>query len=1104
MKQTLSAMSAGIALLQSAAFACGDTSTALPYWKDLAVVAVNKEAPRSAFILYPDVKEALKGDVAANPLVKPLNGRWAFRYSDSHRNLPESITGDLAEDSFRSLFTDSINVPGNWEVQGFGVPIYVNQPYEFSIKRPVPPQLPDDVPVGVYTRSFTVPSSWDGNDIYLYVGGAKSGMYAYVNGREAGYSEDSKDPAVFRINPYLKKGENRLTLKIYRWSTGSYLECQDFWRISGIERDVYLYSQPKVSVADWSVRSSLTDGYRDGDFRLTVKVKNNTGSPCRRVVAFSLADSSGNTVATGTAPVTIGAGGEGTATFTDTIPGVRAWSAEIPSLYRLAISLADNSKGKPYEALAANVGFRRVELARSDRRDENGNPYNVLLFNGKPIKLKGVNIHEHDPLTGHYVTEDLIRRDFELMKANNINAVRLCHYPQQDLFYDLADQYGIYVYDEANIESHGMGYNLRKGATLGNDPRFLTAHLDRTMNMFERNKNHPSVNFWSLGNEAGNGYNFYMTYNALKDADKGLMDRPVSYERAQWEWNSDMYVPQYPGASWLEEIGRKGSDRPVIPSEYAHAMGNSTGNLAAMWDAINTYPNLGGGFIWDWVDQGLLARDAEGNGYWTYGGDYGGEGTPSDGNFNCNGIVNPDRRPHPAIAEVKYSLRNIDVVPTPGNPAQIKVVNRNYFKSLAGTRLEWMVTGDGVKRESGSVTITGEVPDTLINLPFEIPANGMEHFLTITALTPETDYETDCGAGTGNTVACAREWREPRAEARFQFPLNRYVPAAAAPCEKKGGGNARVSDGKDIITMATGEASLTFSRREGKVTGYSFRGNEMIADGEGMRPNFWRAPTDNDYGNNLPLRAAGWRDDSYSPVLADATAKTDGGCAMLTAEYSLRNGSTYTITYTLHPDGTLGVCGDYAGLEGNAVKDDMAEIPRIGIRFRIPAAVDNVNYFARGPEENYCDRNRGTVVGMFSTKAADLYYPYVRPQENGHHTGARRLTLSDDNGNMLTVRSGSAPFEFNVLRNSIEDFDKGSDYDYTDREKASVKARRHINDIRERPFVEVCIDGRHQGVGGYDSWGSQPEKEYMIDSAEPFRWNVTLTPASVDVPLPRH
>ena len=700
--------------------------TKLPYWKDIQTVAVNKEYPRTAFMTYDNRNQALTGEYENSPYYKLLNGTWNFYYADAYKDLPANI-----EQPDANIAWKEIKVPGNWEVQGYGVAIYTNHGYEFKPRNPQPPQLPETNPVGVYQRDIEIPADWDGRDIFLRLEGAKSGVYVYVNGQEVGYSEDSKNPAEFLINNYLKPGKNSLVIKIFRWSTGSYLECQDFWRMSGIERDVFLFSQPKTHIKDFNVVSTLDDTYKNGIFKLNVDVTNHTAANKEVTVAYELLDAAKKVVAEGNTPCPVTADGQKSISFEAALSNVKTWTSEHPNLYRLLISLKDGEKTS--EIIPYTVGFRRFEIKPTDQIAENGKPYVCLFVNGQPIKLKGVNIHEHNPETGHYVPEELMRKDFTLMKQNNINSVRLCHYPQDRKFYELCDEYGIYVYDEANIESHGMYYNLSRGGTLGNHPEWLKPHMDRTINMYERNKNHPSVAIWSLGNEAGNGYNFYQTYLWLKEREVKGMNRPVNYERALWEWNTDMYVPQYPSAAWLEEIGKKGSDRPIAPSEYSHAMGNSNGNLAAQWRAIYKYPNLQGGYIWDWVDQGILETDENGRTYWAYGGDYG-TNAPSDGNFLCNGIVAPDRTPHPAMTEVKYAHQNVGFEAIDPAAGKFLVKNRFYFTNLKKYMISYTVKANGKTIKGGKVSLDIEPQGSKelnINLNGLKPKAGTEYFVDL-------------------------------------------------------------------------------------------------------------------------------------------------------------------------------------------------------------------------------------------------------------------------------------------------------------------------------------------------------------------------------------
>ena len=824
--------------------------TKLPYWKDIQTVAVNKEYPRTAFMTYDNRNQALTGEYENSPYYKLLNGTWNFYYADAYKDLPANI-----EQPDANIAWKEIKVPGNWEVQGYGVAIYTNHGYEFKPRNPQPPQLPETNPVGVYQRDIEIPADWDGRDIFLRLEGAKSGVYVYVNGQEVGYSEDSKNPAEFLINNYLKPGKNSLVIKIFRWSTGSYLECQDFWRMSGIERDVFLFSQPKTHIKDFNVVSTLDDTYKNGIFKLNVDVTNHTAANKEVTVAYELLDAAKKVVAEGNTPCPVTADGQKSISFEAALSNVKTWTSEHPNLYRLLISLKDGEKTS--EIIPYTVGFRRFEIKPTDQIAENGKPYVCLFVNGQPIKLKGVNIHEHNPETGHYVPEELMRKDFTLMKQNNINSVRLCHYPQDRKFYELCDEYGIYVYDEANIESHGMYYNLSRGGTLGNHPEWLKPHMDRTINMYERNKNHPSVAIWSLGNEAGNGYNFYQTYLWLKEREVKGMNRPVNYERALWEWNTDMYVPQYPSAAWLEEIGKKGSDRPIAPSEYSHAMGNSNGNLAAQWRAIYKYPNLQGGYIWDWVDQGILETDENGRTYWAYGGDYG-TNAPSDGNFLCNGIVAPDRTPHPAMTEVKYAHQNVGFEAIDPAAGKFLVKNRFYFTNLKKYMISYTVKANGKTIKGGKVSLDIEPQGSKelnINLNGLKPKAGTEYFVDFVVTTTEPEPLIPAG--------------HDIASEQFRLPIE-----PLAMTGHKASGKTTVSTDGDIITVLSPRMQFVFNKKSGLVTSYKVNGTEYFAEGFGIQPNFWRAPTDNDYGNGGPKREQIWKQSSKNFNVADAVSYT--------------------------------------------------------------------------------------------------------------------------------------------------------------------------------------------------------------------------------------
>ena len=1094
--------------LISIALVCLVTSTwaqqPLPYWQDIQTVSVNKELARTAFMTYENRTQALTQDYANSPYFLLLNGIWNFYYVDAYKNLPVGI-----EQPGANIAWTDIKVPGNWEVQGHGTAIYTNHGYEWKPRNPQPPQLPEANPVGVYQRDFEIPAHWNGRDIYLSLDGAKSGVYVYVNGKEVGYSEDSKNTAEFKLNKYLKEGKNSLVLKIFRWSTGSYLECQDFWRISGIERDVFLFSQPKNHIRDFQVVSTLDNTYKNGIFKLATAVQTESLQNDLSLT-YELLDAQGNTVAKGTQK-----NDKINQIFEAEIPNVKTWTSEHPNLYQLLITLKEGNKVT--EVIPYKVGFRRFEIKEIEEKAENGKPYVCFFVNGQPIKLKGVNIHEHNPETGHYVTEELMRKDFELMKQHNINTVRLCHYPQSNKFYELCNELGLYVYDEANIESHGMYYNLRKGGTLGNNPEWLKPHMYRTINMYERNKNHPSIAIWSLGNEAGNGYNFYQTYLYLKNKETSAlgMNRPVNYERALWEWNTDMYVPQYPDAKWLETIGKKGSDRPVVPSEYSHAMGNSNGNISAQWEAIYKYPNLQGGYIWDWVDQGLLQKDENGREYWAYGGDFGVD-MPSDGNFLCNGIIAPDRTPHPAMTEVKYAYQNVGFESIDLASGKFLIKNRFYFTNLRKHQINYAVKANGKVIRKGKTFLDIEPQSSQefnVNLAGLQAKTGTEYFVNFWVTTTEPEILIPAG--------------HEIASEQFRLPIE---PLAIA--EHKASGKTNVTTEGDEVKVSSSKMQFVFNKKSGLVTSYKVNGTEYFSGGFGIQPNFWRAPNDNDYGNGQPKREQIWKQSSKNFQVVDVITLSEGNNTILTANYLLTAGNLYIVKYTIYPDGVVHSDITFTSTEMEEGKTEVSEatlmatfspgqeearraasklvVPRIGVRFRLPADMNQVEYFGRGPGENYVDRQAGSFVDLYRTTADAMYTNnYVRPQENGHRTDTRWVTLSRKNGKGLKIVADQT-IGFNALRNSVEDFDSEETInrprqwnnftpeEITNRteEKAKNVLRRmtHVNDITPRNFVEVCIDMKQQGVAGFDSWGDRPLPEHSLPANQEYHWGFTLIP----------
>lgn len=1109
-------------------------NTTLPYWNDVSVVEVNKEYPRTTFMSYDNVQDASTFDYEKSKYYQLLNGTWKFYFVDSYKKLPDNIT----DPSVDTGNWHDIKVPGNWELQGFGEAYYVNQPYEWDTYKPTPPFVPEENPVGVYRRDFDIPVNWKDRDVFLHLAGAKSGVYVYVNGKEVGYSENSKDPAEFLINSYIKPGRNVLTLKIFRWSTGSWLECQDFLRVSGIERDVFVWSQPKTAVKDFRVVSTLDDSYTNGIFKIDVDVKNTSAIDKDITLKYVLQDSNGKVVSTSFDSQTIKSGGFSTYNFEEEIPQVATWTSETPNLYKLLMSVED--AGTILEIVPFRVGFRRIEIKTTDII-VNKKPLRLFMVNGQPIKLKGVNIHETTE-NGHYITPEQMRRNFELMKLNNINSVRLSHYPQDRKFYEMCDQYGLYVYDEANIESHGMYYtiyqdDMRKGTmgheegkkktpsdkkgTLGHNPDFYESHMSRFRAMFERNKNYPSVTIWSLGNEAGNGFNFYNGYVLLKELDKDLMKRPVCYERALEDWNTDMIVPQYPGARSIEYYGINGrrnsqaDNRPYVPSEYSHAMGNSSGNLYDQWEQIYKYPNLQGGYIWEWIDHAVNFKNKDGKVFWAYGGDFGVD-QPSDGNFVADGIVNPDQDPHPAMAEVKYVHQNVGFEAGDLGKGEITIKNRFYFTNLSKYQVKYKILENGKTIREAVLPLNVAPQDSVL---VAVPVNrlrakaGSEYFLNFEVITKQPEPLVPVG----HVIAYDQ----------LELPLK----VGKKEYKNTSGPKLTISETPETLTVESSKVSFVFDRNKGIVISYKVDGHEYFTDGFGIQPNFWRGPTDNDYGNGAPKRLQMWKQSSKNFKITAASARMDGNMAVMSLNYALQAGNNYIVNYKIYPSGIVNVSVKFtpayseeqkaemtaeareATQSGNVERERKAarlEIPRIGVRFRLPAAMNQVQYLGRGPEENYLDRQKGTLVGWYKTTADDMYYPYVRPQENGHHTDTRWVALHTKAGKGLLVEADNT-IGFNALRNSVEDFDcEESDAPYqfrnitpsekanktTEYAKNNLRKHTHAIDITPRDFVEVCVDMKQYGVAGYNSWGARPEPPYTIYADEEHNWGFTLIPLS--------
>lgn len=1021
-----------------------------PELENPAIQGVNKEYPHASFISYPNREIALSKDKNSSTLIM-LNGTWKFNFVTGISN---RINGFASSEYDFSKWND-IEVPSNMEIKGYGIPIYTNVGYEFYPQWNFKPPYINDLEkenIGYYRREFDLPKSWNGKQVFIHFGAIKSVGYVWVNGEKAGMSKDSKTPQEFDITKYIKPGKNTIAVEVFRWSDASYLECQDFWRLSGIPRSVYVYAQPKVRLSDFYAQATLDKSYTNGVFNLDVELKNHTQKSTASSFIYEILDELGKTVSSATQTVQI-SNTIGKLNFNAAIPSVKTWSAETPNLYTLVLTLKDDS-GVITESTSVKIGFRTSEIKDG-----------LFLVNGKRVLVKGVNIHEFDQNTGQVVDEKSVLLDFQRMKELNINSIRLSHYPQPDFFYELADKYGFYLVDEANIESHGMGYDRAKGKSLANNLDWTEAHLFRTRNMFERDKNHPSVVIWSLGNEAGNGYNFYQTYQFLRNRDKM---RPIQFEQAGYEWNTDIVCPMYAKPKDIENYAKKYTDRPLILCEYEHAMGNSVGNIKDYWEIIEKYPHLQGGFIWDWVDQGLANQNEKGK-FWAYGGDYGPEGTPSDGNFLINGVVFPDRSIKPHSLEVKHVYQNIGFKAENLNTGLITIINKFRFTNLSKYVFSYEITANGKVVKTADLPILDVDPEQEKQIKIDVrnlkSQAGVEYFVTISAKTKTAENLLS-----GGWEIASEQFKLPISTEKKQFDITK-------------GGKVTYKEGESIAITGNG-FSVDIDSKTGIITSYKSNGNEFLLNGFGPRPAFWRAPTDNDYGWKMPKDSHLWKEATeQTPNAMSVKASQKGDAVEVEVIYKIDSvNSTWITQYKVMGNGAIKVDNELIN-HGN----ETSVIPRIGMKMQMPVQFTSLEYFGRGPWENYSDRNSSSFVGHYKSTVAEQYVPYIRPQENGHHTDVRWMALSNSGGSGLAIVADGL-IEFNALNTPIENFDAGIDKD---------KNLRHANDIKPKDLVEVHIDFHMIGVGGDDSWGARPHDEYLIKSRkESFKYGFTMVPFS--------
>lgn len=1021
-------------------------------WENPAIVEINKESPHATFFGFESEALADKNDKSESAYFLSLNGRWKFNWAEN----PASRPAGFHKRDFDASRWKEIPVPANWQLYGYGYPIYTNAEYPFADSRapftdmgkaPTPPDVPDDYnPVGSYKKQFSIPQAWKSRRIVLNIGAASSAMYVWVNGQQVGYSQGSKTPAEFDITDFVKAGSNDLSVQVFRWSDGSYLEDQDFWRMSGITREVYVYATPHSRIRDFWAKASLTNDYHDATFRLEVELTSKTTENLDLAVHLSY---QGQPLFERVKRIEVE--GQASASFTDVLPSVNPWSAENPALYDLKVVLRDE-RSRVLQAFNKKIGFRTSEI-------KNGQ----LLVNGQPIYLKGVNLHEHHGVTGHVVDEATMMKDLVQMKKHNINAVRTSHYPQPERWYELCDEYGIYLVAEANIESHGMGYGEK---SLAKDPDWMKAHLTRVQRMVERDKNHASIIIWSMGNEAGNGINFQEAYSWIKSRDAS---RPVQYERALQTWNTDMVVPMYMPIHQMEAYAKRNPYRPLILCEYAHAMGNSVGNLQDYWDVIEKYRALQGGFIWDWVDQGLQKTTTDGKTYWAFGGDYGPDNVPSDGNFVINGLVFPDRSAHPALLEVKKVYQNIGFKNVDAVQGKIEVFNKQFFKNLSEYTLQWKLLKEGVLVEQGKLPFPQIAPQTskVMTIPLPERSEGEEYYLQAAAVLKEAKPLLP----KGHTVACE------------EFQLSPYTFTDLPKATSKNLLSVHKKGHRFLIKNKG--VKISVNAGSGLIESLRYKGIEIME--QPLTPNFWRAPTDNDYGNKMQRRYKSWKQAGANRVLKHFEIKSEEniiqeqtkGAKQITIHtvFDLPDVSaTLSIDYLINGEGQIKV---KTRLERFLA--DTPGLPRFGHSWVLSEKLNQVEWYGRGPFENYVDRKTAALVGRYNASVEDFYVPYIRPQENGYKTDVRWLGLTNKSGVGIRIE-GANLLSFSALHYAIEDLDAGD------------KRTGHTYDLKKKPQVFLNLDHAQMGVGGDNSWGAQTHEKYRLPADKVYEFSYLITP----------
>lgn len=1019
--RTIANVSLCLALLSMSSGALAQSESR---WQNVNINQQNREPRRANFFAFENLEKAQSFDKKKSANYLSMEGMWKFNFVKDHNKRPANFFALKYDDSQWKDFP----VPGLFELNGYGDATYKNIGYAWATQfDPNPPYISElNNYTGSYRRTFELPKNWKGKDVYFHVGSATSNLTLWVNGKYVGYSEDSKVAAEFNISKYLKPGKNLIAMQVMRWCDGSYFEDQDFWRFTGIAREVYLYARPKLHAADIRLNAALENNYQDGVLNYKVSLKGG-----KTDVAITLCDKDGKQIAQAT-------GAQGVIK----VPKVNAWTAETPYLYKAYITLK-NKQGAA-EVIPQKVGFRNVEIKNAQ-----------LLVNGQPVLVKGADRHEMDPDGGYVVSLERMIQDIKIMKQLNINAVRTSHYPCDPRWYDLCDEYGIYITAEANLESHGMGYEEK---SLAKFPEYIVPHIERNEGNVKPLINHPSVIVWSLGNESGYGVNFEKAYDWVKACDT---TRPAQYERGGYDSKTDIYCPMYIGYEESESYCKSNGTKPYIQCEYAHAMGNSEGGFKEYWDLIRKYPKYQGGYIWDFVDQGLRDKSpVTGKEIFTYGGDYG-RYPGSDYNFNCNGIIAPNRRLNPHAYEIQYVLQNVWIKDFDAENGSFNVYNENFFKNIDDLSLTATLFANGVKLTTVAIPDTkGIAPQATKLVKSEALKSAIEK--------AEAEHATE---EITINFAFASDGSQPLVDkgqvmARQQIVLNGYeFDKVDAPANT--GSKIEVEETNSYVKVSAERMSVTIGKKTGMIDYLDVDGEPMLKFRESMTPEFWRAPTDNDYGASLQKKMRVWKNPQMNLKSFDKNESKDS--VVLTANFEMPEvKAELMLRYRINAAGEVTVTEKMT----TDKEAKVADLFRYGMQLQMPASFSKLEYYGRGPEENYIDRHSSSFIGKYEANVKDEYYPYVRPQESGNHTDIRYFSIFNPTTGKGITFEGYAPMECSAIPYLVEDLDAGIEKEHA--------WGQHSGDLVEKGLVQLHIQQRQFGLGCIDSWGSSPMEKYRM------------------------